>query len=176
MNLKQKKVNSLAGFVLLELVAVIVILAILSIVAFPRIINMSVMRIDMAAKKIQSDIRYAQSLAISTQRRTRVRFNPDNDWYRLQIRDQSDSNWINLADPLTGETFRVWFNTGDFQGIDLGVVIMDGRERNYLVFDKWGNPYRGNRLLRDKATIPIISGTEQRDIQVERNTGRVYIQ
>lgn len=180
MSAKNRKSNSLTGFALFELIMIMVILAILTIVATPRIADTISMRLDMAARNIQSDIRYTQSLAISIQRRTGVLFSSIQDRYSVYIEDRP-GNWIQATDPLTREDFVVQLNTDEFAGIDLVLVYFNGFDRA-LIFDRWGNPYGYNfgsgvaTPLNNPAGVRLraSSGT-RKDIRVERGTGRAYI-
>jgi prepilin-type N-terminal cleavage/methylation domain-containing protein len=56
---------SARGFTLTELVIIVVILGILSWVAYPRMVAMDEIKLDAAARRLAADLRYAQSLAMS---------------------------------------------------------------------------------------------------------------
>ena len=53
------------GFTLVEMTVIIVIVGILSWVAYPRMASMDEIKLDTAARRLASDLRYAQSLAMS---------------------------------------------------------------------------------------------------------------
>ncbi len=142
--LKIENPNVISGFTLIELIMVITILGILAVVAVPRFPNMNIIRLDMASEKVQSDIRYAQSLAVDTQRWTRIVFSAAADNYTVYIGGFDDgtgnpSAWTIALDPLTKTNFTFQLNTGDFAGIDLTQIVFNA-PNNQLVFDKWGNP------------------------------------
>jgi len=165
------------GTTLVELVMVIVILAALAVVAIPRMVNMPGLRVNMAARKIQSDIRYTQSLAISTQMRAGINFRAAADSYSVYIEDTA-GNWSRVVEPLTKEDFVVNLNSGDFKDVQIELVYFNGYNKA-LVFDKWGNPY-GYELSAGAAT-PLnnpagvrLSGW--REVRVGRGTGWVDIQ
>lgn len=174
-----------SGFTLLELIMVTVLVGILAFVAVPRMPNMAVIRLDFAAQKMQSDIRYAQSLAVSSQRWTRLVFNDAGDNYSISIDGIDDGvsnpgSWVTVLDPLTNNNFVVQLNSGDFVGVDLTQVIFNG-SNNQLVFDKWGNPYSyggagGVTVLSNPSRVRVSSSSGVKDIFVERGTGRVSIQ
>ena len=53
------------GFTLTEMTVIIVILGILSWLAYPKVVAMDEIKLDAAARRLASDLRYAQSLAMS---------------------------------------------------------------------------------------------------------------
>jgi len=63
------------GFTLLELVVVLLVVAILSVFVAQKIGNVTSMKAAAFAKKLRADIRYAQNVAMTSNRRTRVYFN-----------------------------------------------------------------------------------------------------
>jgi Tfp pilus assembly protein FimT len=175
----------LGAFALIELIIVILILGVLAVVAFANMVNMPTMRIDMAARKIQSDIRYAQSLAVSTQRWVGLVFSTTNDNYSIYIDSVDDgtsnpSGWSLATNPLTNQAFTVQLNSDEFQNVDITIVYFNAANR-YLIFDKWGNPYSYNGTgapvaLANPAGVRLAISSDTTDVRVERGTGRVYIQ
>ena len=129
------------------------------------------MRQDLAARRLQTDIRYIQSLAVGIQKRTGIRFWADDERYSVYI-EEEPGNWQPAMDPLTKEDFTVQLNSGDFTGVKIEQVDFDG-DRD-LVFDKWGNPYGGVSAPPLKAGSVTLSGPKE--VHVEKDTGRVYIQ
>jgi len=173
------KSSSLTGFSLIELIIVIAVIGVLAVMAITRMANMPVMRMDMAAKTIQSDMRYIQSLAISTQKRTEIYFRADQDDYSAYI-ENTPGNWTLLTHTLTRQDFQVQLNSGEFMGVDLTLVYFNDFDRA-LVFDKWGSPYSYNigtgsaTPLVNPAYVTLTAGLNSKNIRVERGTGRVYI-
>lgn len=165
------------SFTLVELVMVMVVLGILAVVAIPRTVDTQALRIDLAARKLQSDIRYTQSLAISIQKRTGVNFRTAQDNYAVYIED-TPGNWTKTVDPLTKADFTVQLNSGDFVGVEIVQAYFNGSNQS-LVFDQWGNPYGYNVGTGNSSPLNNPAGvrlTGPQDIRVERGTGRVYIQ
>lgn len=170
------------GVTLIELIMILTILGVLSVVAAVRMLNMPPLRLDMAARKMQADIRYAQSLATSTQKWTGVFFSAASDNYTVYIDGSGGSpgSWSMVTDPLTRQNLTVQLNNAEFTGVDITLVQFNQPDRA-LVFDKWGNPYgydSGSGTLTalgtsGRVTLSASSGTS--DVWVERGSGRVYI-
>jgi prepilin-type N-terminal cleavage/methylation domain-containing protein len=167
------------GFTLIEFLVIIFIIGIIGVIASSRMPDISAMRREQAARKIQSDIRYAQSLAVSLQRRTRLIFSTASDNYSIYIENTYGAgNWVLAAEPATRKDFTIQLNSEPFNGVGIETVYFNGDDYG-LVFDRWGNPYGYNvstgatTALTNPARL-IITGPVE--IRVERGTGRVYIQ
>lgn len=142
------------GFTLIEIVMVTLLIAILAAVVIPRLGMFTGMQLEVAAKKVASDIRYAQSAAM-TNRTTywhRITFDAGNDSYTIYSRGGGVKN------PVTQEpTFTVQLNQGEYQGVD----IQDNFSTTF--YYPLGSPSAGGyvRLKRDAAfkNISIIPVT-----------------
>jgi len=165
------------AFTAIELIVSIAIIGILAVIALSRIPNLQPLRIDMARKKMQSDIRYMQSLAMSLKQRTRFSASVASDNYSLYI-ENPPGTWNLATEPATGKPFTVQLDSGVFSGIDILLVYFNGANRD-LVFDQWGNPYSYNSgsgvttALNNPAGVRL---TNTQDVRVERGTGRAYLQ
>lgn len=163
------------GFTLIELVVVLVILALISIITFSSITPLDSIRLNLAGQQIQSDIRYAQSLAVSIQRPVRISFSSGSDNYTVSFESTPGSGvWTTAKKYLSQDNFTVQLKSGTFAGIDITSVSFNGAETP-LVFNKWGNPCAGN------VSTPLTSTGRVRlnnalDILVGVATGRVIIQ
>ncbi|PIQ86955.1 MAG: hypothetical protein COV74_02720 [Candidatus Omnitrophica bacterium CG11_big_fil_rev_8_21_14_0_20_45_26] len=169
---RKKRSLSLTGFTLIEILVVFTVIVFLSVFALTNFIDFSATRIEGAAKRIQTDIRYIQQIALAQQRRTRITFDAGTDSYAAEMENTPNAeDWTSINDPLTRQTFQVIFNTGDYQGVDItGVTLGSG---DVLIFDEMGDPYTdGNVALVEPANI-VLNGTRQ--IQITRETGRVQI-
>lgn len=173
------------GVTIIELGMLLTIIGILSVLAVVSMPDMPSICIDMAARKLQSDIRYTQALAVSTQRWSSLLFNPATDQYSVYIDSIDDgtsnpSGWTIVNNPQTGKDYTVELNSGDFPGVEIITVNFNG-DNNYLVFDRWGNPYSytgsGAPLaLSNPAGVRIGAAAGTKDIVVERGAGRIYLQ
>ncbi|MBU1853798.1 MAG: prepilin-type N-terminal cleavage/methylation domain-containing protein [Candidatus Omnitrophica bacterium] len=164
------------GFTLIELIFIIAVVGILAAIAIPKI-DLTNLRINLAAEKMQADIRYTQRLAMDIQKRTRVSFSTASDNYTVYI-ENSPGSWITATDPRTRGNFTIQLNQDEFVGVDITWVFFNVANRD-LLFDMFGTPYDYNTAtgiatpLADPARVRV---NRRRDIRVTQNTGRVFIQ
>lgn len=145
------------GFTLPELATVMAVVGLLIWVALPRDFTADV-RLHAAARQIQSDIRYAQELAMVKGQRHRIRFysasnpNPTNRYEIVTLTGGA------VRHPLTGSaSFVVDFNVTPWAGLQLDSTLT-------LEFDSLGRPNAG-------ATISLNGGAKV--VTVTAETGRV---
>jgi len=154
-----------AGFSLVELVIVIVLIGVLAVVATPRF-DYTGPQAAAVSRKLIEDLRYAQSLAISTQIRHGLVFSncggPGTGCTQYQIAEfdlnweqasfdangnsqtkcyQSDQDQIQVdcgqvLDPLTGQPMIVQM-TDTMQGVTLNTTL----ENQTIQFDASGRPW-----------------------------------
>lgn len=176
-----KTLASFRGFTLIELVIVILIAVILAITATVQSPNLPSLRTEWAAYKIKSDIRYAQSYAVASQKRTRVSFDVNAESYSIYVED-SPGNWVLMTDPLTKKSFTVDFKQSEFRGINIVSTYFNGA--NYgLLFDASGTPYSydssgGTTMLSTTGNVTLLgyrSSISFTTVYVTPNTGMVFI-
>jgi prepilin-type N-terminal cleavage/methylation domain-containing protein len=158
------------GFTLVELVVALFVLAVLLLMAIPQL-NLSGNRAASAARKLLSDLRYAQQLANATQTRHGVNFNSSTQYTVFK----SDDSAVAAADPLKGGNFVVGMN-GDFAGVTLSNNFTGGIIR----FDSLGVPYEGangsQTALSAARTISVAAGgSTVKTITIEPTTGKVWM-
>jgi type II secretory pathway pseudopilin PulG len=180
-----------AGFTLIQLIVAIAVIGIVSAIFVSKTVYMPQLEAQFAARAIASDIRYAQSFAISTQQRTRVSFSPSTESYSIYYEQAPGSDiWTLMKDPDAAEDFTVVFAGDYFGGIGINHTSFDGFDRD-LVFDKRGMPWSYNRssgaeaLLASEGEIwlgnhPVVGMPRAIRVVVVRlhvvpGTGRVYM-
>ena len=71
------------GFTLTELIVIITILGVVSWIAYPKMAAMDEIKLDVAARRLAADLRYAQSLAMSRRVIHGVLFDPALEKYTV---------------------------------------------------------------------------------------------
>jgi len=152
------------GLTLVEVTLVLLLLGIATTLALPAFDSArTAMKIDAAAAWLLGDIRYAQSLAIRTQKTCTIAFDPVNETYRLL-----DQSGVVVQHPLTRQAYQVNFNAmQQFQGIDL-VAATFGASSD-LSFGTLGAPQTGG-------AVTLGYANRQRAINVIYPSGRTVVQ
>ena len=146
------------GFSLLELVCVVVIIAILSAIAVPRLCNsLARQRVEGAVRRIVVDFALAQRRAQSSGVDQHVKFgiNPDN--YRLIDMPHPDHPGLEYVVHLRDEPYGAVIVSTDFGG------------DSEIVFDMYGVPDSGGSVV-------ILVGNHMRTITVDADTGKARAQ
>ncbi|MDZ4340165.1 MAG: type II secretion system protein [candidate division NC10 bacterium] len=152
-----------AGFTLIEMVLVILLLGFIAAVVIPRFPRHP--KAGLAARRLVSDIRYAKELSMRLQTMSGVYFISSTEYRVFQNND------INTAakDPHTGTDFVVTLD-----GQLSGVTITQGLSGSTLKFNSLGTPLDGaDTPLAAAATITVTDGAIPQTVTIEPNTGRV---
>ncbi len=154
-----------SGFTLVELVVILVLVGILAFTAIPRYLNKGAVDASVMAEQLANDIRYTQSLAMTSGQRNRINLTATT----YQITTSSGGL---LTHPVTGTTGPIVLN-----GVTLGgynVPPLNG----YIAFDGKGTPYTdivAATPLAANATIVVTAGGNARNVVVSPQTGRVTV-
>lgn len=166
------KPKILAAYTLIEMIMVIVIVAILLITVMPRFsgVNAAV-KLKGAAKRVATDMRYAQSIALAQRTNTTLAFNLANNNYRAYY----TLNNTNLTDPFSRQDLFVDFYLhNQYGGITLYSVDFSGGWN--LTFNDRGVPLdnSGTALTAD-GTVVVDNGYDSLTIKVTAHTGLVSL-
>lgn len=168
------------GFTLPEVVIIIVLLTILAAGVLPRAGNMTGTKASAAARKLQSDIAYAQQLAMVQNQRYRVYFNTPPQTpasgYAVVNNADGDATWGEAGefavDPVTGGNLSVALNIGDYAGITISAVGFTG---SYVEFSSLGVPSDGGATWGAAKSVSVAGGGIARPVAVQHETGRVSL-
>lgn len=167
-DVRKMKIVLRKGFTLIEVVMVLVIVGILAGLAIPRFDSFYSIKLDASMKKVVSDIRYAQQIAVSRHGNCRIVFNPASDTYSAEEQLTLGGPWSGIKDPFTKANLVMNFQTDpQYKGID--IVNANFNSSNTLQFDWQGVPQAGgNATFNCQGNIRVVT--------VEQNTGRVRVQ
>jgi prepilin-type N-terminal cleavage/methylation domain-containing protein len=167
------------GFTLVEILVVVVIVGIVSAIILPQIGNRDDQRAAAAGRVVTSDLMYAQSRAIATQKTHYIMFDAGAGTYKV-FDSISPQNLI--KHPITGQNFQVKFGTGSTNGLDqmsLTSANFDGQ--TCLAFDSLGVPYSYNASTSTLTSLSsgkvlVKSGTITVTVNVAPFSGEMTFQ
>lgn len=154
------------GFTLVELVVIILLAGLLAFTAIPRYLNKGAIDVSVIAEQLANDIRYTQSLAMTSGQRNRINLTAAT----YQITTSSGGL---LTHPVTGSTNPIVLNGVTLSGWSPPLT------NNYVAFDSRGVPYSlvtSSTGLTMNATITLSTGSQVRSIVISPETGRVIVQ
>lgn len=168
-----------AGFTLVEILMVVVILGIASAIIIPQMGTRDDLRVAAAGRMVASDLNFAQNRAIARQKKHYIVFSSQ------QYRICDSSALLTIDHPLLPQ-----INNGKYV-VNFGPAAASGLERVNLGAINFGGPsvigftdlgepfsYDGvtETLLSAPATIIVESGAFSLTIQIEPFTGDVSVQ
>jgi len=150
--------DTIRGFSLLEVVLVLAITVTLASIALPLYSRAAVRhQADLAARRVATDLRQAQSYARTASASCTVTFTTGTEKYELSGVASFDGAPGNYIVDLTAEPYDAVLVSADFGG------------SGQIIFDGWGTPSNGG-------TVVLGVGSESRTIILDGETGEVTIQ
>lgn len=178
------KTKNKAGFTLIETIIVMVIMAILATVVAVRWSPFDTIKLNNATRKIVTDIRYAQKLAISTEQKCGIVFSSSTYtiFEKGNIANPAPSSGdvcstapdgadIDTPDPET-EDFIVDFNTDRCSHYS-GITITTNLTNNIVKFNKNGTPLDDTDIEITTNKTVTITYNSSRPITITAKTGMV---
>jgi len=130
----------LASFTLVEVILVVLLVAILAAIAVPLVIDSTSGQTVAAARRIASDLQYAQNLAIATQTPVTVTFSVDEETYGLANASGA------LIHPMTNNAYEVCFASEP--GLEsLNIVSVQFSGTSEVTFDELGAPSSAGSIV-----------------------------
>ena len=163
-----------AGFTLVEVLVVVIVLGIASAIVVPSMLRSHTMTSQAASRQVMSDLLVAQNDAVAQQQVRRVWFEPTANRYRVtdgsnQVvtmpwQGAGTQNYVVDFDPEGGWDTR-------FAGVRIGQVSFanpDPLAKTYVEFDDLGSPVAGG-------TVTLEAGPKRYQVSVAGFTGRVAL-
>lgn len=170
------------GFTLVEIMAVVVILAGLWVLLLPSMSTRDDLVASAAARVVIADLIYAQNRAISTQQMHFVSFavggSGTNGGYAIYDQQPFTTPVINN---VTLQPYTLTFGSGGasrFSSITLSGLNLDGSTNTVLAFDELGQPMActvtgAPVALAAAGTITLQSGSQSVTLSIEPGTGNI---
>ena len=159
--------KTIRGFTIIEVAMVIVIVGIMAALTIPRFNTFYSIKLSGAAKKVTSDIRYTQQLAVTRHENYNINFSPNGYTVTRVLGGFA-------IDPFTRGNFNINFNSDPQYG---GIAAATTFGGGILQFDWEGVPCNsaGAPLVSDN-NITLSYQGNTRTLIVTRDTGRIVIQ
>jgi prepilin-type N-terminal cleavage/methylation domain-containing protein len=160
------------AFTLIEIIAVVVILAIAALIAVPAFSGASQMQVKAAADKLAADIEYAKSLAVTTQKVHRVTFDIGAESHTIT----NVTDGVTVNDPVRKAAFTVTYpNDSRLSSVRLQSATFGSGSS--VQFDSTGTPQdSGGAALGATGTVVLAAKGQTYTVKVEPVTGYVSIQ
>jgi len=166
--------NSARGFTLLETVLTLFVLSTLALIALPQMAGaIQNFRMNSAAQKMLSDIRYVRELALSRHGTFGIQVNVADNSY--QLFSLSGGTKTVLTDPMRRGSMLVDFDLlAQYSGVSIGAVDFceaGGCTAVDLRFNSFGVPSdSAGTVMASAATIALSAGGTTRTIRVNQQT------
>jgi type II secretion system protein H len=167
-----------AGFTLIEILVVVVILGIISAIIVPQINSRDDLKASSAARALTADLIYAQNLAITRQQMIYVKFDAAAETYKV-VDSVSPENV--LTHPVLLSPFLVSLGanatTPQLRTVMIGTASFDGQP--IIGFDEMGVPYSvtpaGAASAMTAGSVGLTCGSMTMTVTIEPYTGSITI-
>ena len=162
------------GFTLVEMVLALVILGIISGVAYSNISgSIEKIRLNGASQKLTSDIRYAREMALSRHDTYGLEFDIAGNFYQVFVLNGVTKTVIN--DPQKNTSMIIDFDDRpEFKGVMISSVnscVGVGCLTAEIRFTSFGIPQDANNgTFTSAATVGLQNGSQTKSIQVNQQT------
>jgi general secretion pathway protein H len=159
-----------AGFTMVEILIVIVIIAIAAMIAIPMASSADSLQVCSAANTVGADLEYAKSMAIKTGQIFSVVFDENTESYRIENQDGDV-----IEHPVKkGFDYVVDLRAGGrLDKVDIVSVNFDLSSE--VKFDYLGSPYNGGGGGLNSGVVSLKAGDATATVSVEPVTGFILI-
>jgi MSHA pilin protein MshC len=150
------------GFTVIELIAVIVVSAILAAVAFPSLANLDETRATVAAKDLLRDVMFARQRAVATGTRTWVVVDAAAETWTIKVEDPLNPGSMGaqtITDPATGQPYVRTLAAGAFEGVTIVGVNFDATAS--VGFDWLGEPVNASAAALAATGTVTLTGNHR---------------
>lgn len=166
--------KKIRGFTLVEIVTAMVIVGLLAVIARPQVMGaLQNFKLNAAAAKMLSDIRYARELALSRHATYGIEVNAVGNFYQIFL--YSGGTKTILTDPTTRKAMTTDFDLlSQYSGVTIGAVDFCqgiGCPSVDLRFDSFGVPSDSSGVvMASTATAQLSAGGITKTIQIYQQT------
>ena len=182
-----ERIRRAAGFTLVEILTVLVIIGIASAVVIPQLSTRDDLRAAAAARIMVADLIYAQNVAIAKQQTVYVRFDTTNKNYKLLTVASSGGDTV-MSHPMTQQPYVQTFGASSrgMETVSIDSVDFDGVDTTIsneftIAFDEMGAPYAfcydvNNLSDLKNGQVVIKAGSFTTTLSVQPYTGEILVQ
>lgn len=177
-----------AGFTLVEILTVVLILGIASAIVAPQIGSRDDLKVRAAARVLIADLLYAQNMAVAQQKYHYVKFDPDAEEYTVMSTVDPSPEIVTIKNPVTKDPFSTKMGPdGNSRLSDVRIksAVFNGEDAaNFtnkftVAFDELGQPHVYD-AVNDKnplfdGTVVLQCGPHEIAVTIERYTGEIKV-
>ena len=163
----KKKLITEAGFSFIELIVLIASLGILSYMAVSRFAGSSdAVKEATFVRRVISDVRYAQEMALNYRQTVQVVVEPDQNRYYLKW-----SGGSYLQTPVAFDDFIVDTDDGHYAGVAISSTGFSG---GVLEFNSAAMPLNNGSALAGETSLMVLNNNV--NIKISPGSGRCYVE